>query len=341
MNNSFWRGRPVLVTGATGLMGGWLSKQLMASGSDVIALVRDRCPKTMFATEKMADAATVVDGCLEDYNLIRRTLSEYSVQTVFHLAAQPLVGVAKHDPRSTLQVNIQGTWNILEAARQSNVAQVIIASSDKAYGCSQDLPYVETHPLQGIYPYDVSKSCADLISTMYARTYKLPVAILRCANLFGGGDLNFSRTIPGAIQATLRGEPFRIRSDGKPIRDFLYVKDAAQAYLMVAEALARDPELAGEAFNFSLSARLSVLDVTHQVLRLMDRADLEPVIENRASAEIPEQYLDCSKARRVLGWEPRYSLTEGLQETIDWYSAYFDIPVQPLAAKVSTAAALA
>lgn len=341
MNNSFWRGKPVLVTGATGLMGGWLAKRLIENGADVIALVRDRCPKTMFATERMGENATVVDGCLEDFSLIRRTLSEYSVQTVFHLAAQPLVGVAKHDPSSTLQVNVQGTWNVLEAARQANVGQVIVASSDKAYGCSNDLPYVETHPLQGIYPYDVSKSCADLISTMYARTYQLPVAILRCANLFGGGDLNFSRTIPGVIRATLQGEPFRIRSDGKPIRDFLYIKDAAQAYMMVAEALARDPQLAGEAFNFSLSARLSVLDVTHQVLSLMDRADLEPIIENRASAEIPEQYLDCSKARRVLGWEPRYSLTEGLQETIDWYSAYFDIPVQTTAAHERTTAALA
>lgn len=327
MHESFWCGKAVFVTGATGLMGGWLVKRLIGEGAEVIALVRDGCPKTMFATEGMADKVTVVDGCLENLPLLRRTLLEYSVQTVFHLAAQPLVGVAKADPTSTLQINVQGTWNVLEAARQAKGAQVVVASSDKAYGCSQKLPYRETHPLQGIYPYDVSKSCADLISTMYARTYELPVGILRCANLFGGGDLNFSRTIPGVIQATLQDRQFRIRSDGKCVRDFLYVKDAVKAYLTVAEGLARRPELTGEAFNFSLSARLTVLDVADQVLRLMGRRDLEPIIENRASAEIQEQYMDCSKARRSLGWKPQYGMDEALQETIDWYAAYFGIPV--------------
>jgi CDP-glucose 4,6-dehydratase len=338
MHESFWRGRPVFVTGATGFMGGWLTRRLLDEGADVVALVRDRSPKTMFASEGMADRATVIDGCLENYPLLRRTLAEYSVQTVFHLAAQPLVGVAKSDPASTLQVNIQGTWNVLEAARQANVAQVVVASSDKAYGCSQDLPYFETHPLQGIYPYDVSKSCADLISSMYARTYKMGVGILRCANLFGGGDLNFSRTVPGVIQATLHGQRFRIRSDGKSIRDFLYAKDAAQSYLTVAEGLARNPELAGEAFNFSLEAKLSVVDVAGRVLRLMGRTDLEPVIENRATAEIPEQYMDCSKARRLLGWEPGYDLERGLQESIEWYADYFGVPAPGPAASSAAGA---
>jgi len=319
-------------------MGGWLVKRLISEGAEVIALVRDRCPKTMFDTEGLADKIIVVDGCLENQPLIRRTLLEYSAQTVFHLAAQPLVGFAKLDPVSTLQVNVQGTWNVLEAARQANVAQVVVASSDKAYGCSDRLPYVESDALRGVYPYDVSKSCADLISTMYARTYGLRVGILRCANLFGGGDLNFSRTIPGVIKATLAGEPFRIRSDGKSIRDFLYVKDAAQAYLTVAEGLGRQPDLAGEAFNFSLSAKLSVLDITGQVLRLMDRLDLEPVIENRATAEIPEQYMDCSKATRVLGWKPTYDLAEGLKETIDWYSEYFGVSALPKAKRTTIAA---
>jgi len=337
---TFWKDRPVFVTGATGLVGGWLVKRLLAEGASVIALVRDRSPKTMFAKERMADHATVIEGCLENYNVLLRTMVEYSVETVFHLAAQPLVGVAKHDPSSTLQVNIQGTWNILEAARQANVGQVVVASSDKAYGCNQNLPYVETHPLQGIYPYDVSKSCADLISTMYARTYKVPVAVMRCANLFGGGDLNFGRIIPGVIRATLEGQPFRIRSDGKPIRDFLYVKDAALAYMMVAEGLAQNPGLAGEAFNFSLSARISVLEIVSQVLRLMGREDLQPIIENRASDEIPEQYLDCSKARWMLGWKPRYGFIEGMQETIDWYANYFGTPVQQPAKQLSSAAAL-
>lgn len=323
---NFWSGRSVFVTGATGLMGGWLVKRLIGEGAEVVALVRDSCPKTMFATEGLADKVTVVDGCLENLPLLRRAMQEYSVQTVFHLAAQPLVGVAMADPISTLQINIQGTCNVLEAARQANVAQTVVASSDKAYGCSQDLPYTETHPLQGIYPYDVSKSCADLISTMYARTYGLPVAILRCANLFGGGDLNFSRTIPGVIRSTLHGLQFRIRSDGKAIRDFLYIKDAAQAYLTVAEGLARHPELSGEAFNFSVSKRLSVLDIVSQVLSLMDRLDLEPIIENTAKAEIQEQYMDCSKARRILNWQPLYGMDEALNETISWYADHLGFP---------------
>jgi len=339
-HETFWSGRAVFVTGATGLMGGWLVKRLIAGGADVVALVRDGHPKTMFATEGLKEKVTVVDGCLENLPLLRRTLLEYSVQTVFHLAAQPLVGVAKADPVSTLQVNIEGTWNVLEAARQAQVAQTIVASSDKAYGASEDLPYRETHPLKGIYPYDVSKSCADLISTMYSRTYCLPVAVLRCANLFGGGDLNFSRTIPGVIESTLHGRQFRIRSDGKSIRDFLYVKDAAQAYLTVAEALARRPDLSGEAFNFSLSARYTVLDIVRRVLGLMDRADLEPIVENRASAEIQEQYMDCSKARQILDWKPLYGMDEALRETINWYAGYFGIPMLSAAAQAKATGAL-
>ena len=197
----------------------------------MVALVRDSVPRTIFATEGLAARVTTVQGCLEDLPLLRRTLSEYSIRTVFHLAAQPLVGVAKANPVGTLQANVMGTWNVLESARLAGVSETVIASSDKAYGISPDLPYLETHPLRGTFPYDVSKSCADLISTMYAETYALPVAILRCANLFGGGDLNFSRTIPGVIQSTLNNEQFRIRSDGTCIRDFLYVKDAARAYL--------------------------------------------------------------------------------------------------------------
>jgi len=263
----------------------------------------------------------VVNGCLEDLPLLTRTFCEYSVQTVFHLAAQPIVGVAKKDPVSTLETNIRGTWNVLEAGRRADVQQTVVASSDKAYGASQQLPYLETHPLCGLYPYDVSKSCADLIATMYAATFAQSVVVLRCANLFGGGDLNFNRAIPGAIQATLDGTRFRIRSDGKFVRDFLYVKDAAEAYLKVAEGLIEHPELSGEAFNFSLEARLTVLDVVDQILTLMKRKDLVPIIENQASAEIREQYMVCDKARKLLGWKPRYNMESGLRETIDWYAA--------------------
>jgi CDP-glucose 4,6-dehydratase len=255
--------------------------------------------------------------------MLRRTMAEYSVATIFHLAAQPLVGVAKRDPLSTLEINVRGTWNVLEAARLTGVSNTVIASSDKAYGSSDCLPYLETHRIQAKYPYDVSKSCADLIAQMYAATYNQGVCIARCANLFGGGDLNFSRTIPGIILATCNGERFTIRSDGRFVRDFIYVKDAAEGYLRIAEKLASDPSLAGEAFNISLEVQLSVLQVTDMVLRIMGRPDLVPVILNQASSEIREQYMKCSKARQLLGWRPTYSMEHGLRETIDWYAAYF------------------
>jgi len=341
MSERFWSGRPVFVTGATGLMGGWLVKRLLAEGAEVVALVRDRVPRTMFMTEGMSERVTIVEGRLEDLPLLRRTLAEYAIRTVFHLAAQPLVGVAMVNPVGTLESNVMGTWNVLEAARQTQVAETVVASSDKAYGVSQDLPYYETHPLRGTFPYDVSKSCADLISTMYARTYGLPVAILRCANLFGGGDLNFNRTIPGVIQATLQGQQFRIRSDGTCIRDFLYVKDAARAYMMVAEGLARRHELAGEAFNFSMAVKLTVLDVVGMVLRLMHREDLQPIIENRARAEIQEQYMNYGKARQVFGFEPEYGMDQALLETIEWYANYFGMPTADRASSGAAAMAYA
>ena len=332
----FWATRPTFVTGATGLMGSWLLQRLVAEGADVVALVRDGAPRSIAAQNGLLGQIATVHGCLEDFSLIRRSLSEYSTDTVFHLAAQPLVGVAKVDPLSTLETNIRGTWNVLEAARLCGVRQVVIASSDKAYGASTNLPYCETHPLQGCYPYDASKSCADLISTMYATTYRLPVGIMRCANLFGGGDLNFSRTIPGVIQATLKGERFVIRSDGKFVRDFLYVKDAAEAYLRVAEGLAGDPDLAGQAFNFGLGLRLTVLELTQQILKMLGRTDLEPVVQNRASFEIREQYLSSEKARVKLGWVPRYTLAEGLKETIEWYRNHLErCKTSPLAAGVA------
>jgi len=323
LTDTFWKSRTVFVTGGTGLMGGWLVKALLERGAEVVALVRDHTPRSTFLREKLDEQVIVVNGAIEDGDVVKRALGEYGVDTVFHLAAQPLVNVAKADPVETLRVNIQGTWTVLEACRQLKVRHVVVASSDKAYGASPNLPYLETHPLEGRYPYDVSKSCADLLSRMYADTYQLPVCISRFGNLFGGGDLNFSRTVPGLIKATLNNEPFVIRSDGQFIRDFLYVKDAAEAYLHLAEKLAAGVVQPGEAFNFSLELRMTVLEVVELGLRLMGRTDLKPVIQNIASSEIREQSLSAAKARQQLGWKPAYTMERAMQETIEWYRDFF------------------
>lgn len=320
IDRSFWQDRRVLVTGATGFLGGWLIRELNDQGAEVVALMRDGSPRSMFCSEGWDWRLPVVHGSLADLELLRRTLAEYEIQTVFHLAAQTQVGVGKADPVGTLEANVRGTWNLLEACRNAPVRQIVVASSDKAYGASPRLPYLETHPLEGEYPYDVSKSCADLISRMYALTYGLPVCVTRCGNLFGGGDLNFNRTVPGLIMATLRNERFRIRSDGKFVRDFLYVKDAVHAYMLLARKMEEDGSLAGEGFNFSLEIKLTVLDLVYKVLDMMGRRDLEPIIENIASKEVREQYMLAEKARARLGWTPQYGLDDGLQETIAWYA---------------------
>jgi CDP-glucose 4,6-dehydratase len=264
----------------------------------------------------------MVRGDLEDIALLTRALNEYEIDSVFHLGAQTIVGTASRSAVSTFETNIRGTWSLLEAAKTCSrlVKRVVVASSDKAYGHHSQLPYTEDVPLQGRFPYDASKSCADLIALSYFHTYRLPVAITRCGNLFGGGDLNFSRIIPGTIRSVLRGQPPIIRSDGRFIRDYFYVRDAVGAYLRLAE---RVPEFAGEAFNFGNSTPISVLSLVRQILHLMQAESAEPVILNEASQEIFQQYLDCSKARRLLEWSPRFDLDQGLQETIAWYTAYF------------------
>ncbi len=335
---AFWNNRPVLITGASGFLGGWLVRALVTSGAEVIAVVRDGSPQSMLVRDGWTQRITTVNGDIRDFPLLRRVMCEYSVDTVFHLAAQAIVGVAKLDPIDTLEINVRGSWNVLEAARISGVKQVVVASSDKAYGASASLPYREDHPLRGIYPYDVSKSCTDLISSMYAATYDLPVAVARCANLFGGGDLNLSRTIPGAIAAAMNSQRFVIRSDGKFVRDFLYVKDAAASYMLLAEALSTNRSLAGEAFNFGLGLQLTVLEVVDMVFSLMGRKDLEPIIQNIASSEIREQYLATDKAAKLLGWSPGYTMPEALSETIEWYQAHFG-DQQTQAARLTAGAA--
>lgn len=321
LNPSYWTGRQVFITGGSGLLGGWTVRRLLELGANVVALVRDRVPRSMLFSNGDISRVVTVSGSLEDAALLQRAFGEYEIDTVLHLAAQPIVGVAKLDPVSTFRANIEGTWNVLEAARRTRVKQVIVASSDKAYGESENLPYTEDDPLQGRYPYDVSKSCADLLAQTYLKTYNMPVSVVRCANLFGGGDLNFNRVIPGAIEATLKGERFVIRSDGKFVRDYLYIKDAAETYLHLAESLAAGAPQGP--YNFSLEVKLTVLELVAEVLELMDRSDLDPIIQNQASAEIREQYMSCDKARALLGWSPAYDMRSGLAETIAWYRDHF------------------
>ncbi len=320
----FWTQRRVFVTGATGLLGSWLTQDLVARGADVVCLVRDWVPQSRFLTEALDRHATVVRGELEDFDLVLRAINEYEIDTVFHLGAQTIVGTAARSTLSTFEANIRGTWNVLEACHQCSrlVNRVIIASSDKAYGQHETLPYTEDTPLQGRYPYDASKSCADLLSLSYFHTYGLPVLVTRCGNLFGGGDLNFNRLIPGTIRSALQGDRPIIRSDGTFVRDYFYVRDAVAAYVRAAEQL-EELQLAGEPFNFGNETPLSVVEVVEQILTLMDRTGLSPVILNEASNEIPRQYLDCSKARARLGWDPTFSMEEALRETITWYKAHF------------------
>jgi len=319
---AFWQDRPTLVTGGTGLLGGWLIKRLRAARTDVVCLVRDWVPQSELVRSRMIDQVKIVRGDLRDQTLLERTLGEYEIDTVFHLAAQSIVPIANRNPVSTLETNIGGTWSLLEACRRSpTVKQIVVASSDKAYGDQEQLPYDETMPLQGQHPYDVSKSCADLIARAYAVTYDLPVAITRCGNFYGGGDLNWNRIVPGTIRSILRGQRPVIRSDGNFIRDYFYVEDGAAAYMLLAEQLAARPELRGEAFNFSNELQITVLGLTRQILALM-KSDLEPDVRNEATNEIRHQYLSAEKARRMLDWSPLFTLEQGLRLTIEWYREF-------------------
>ena len=318
----FWDGRSVFVTGASGLLGSTLVEELCERGARVTCLVRDWVPQSRLFAEDLAQRASLVHGELEDLDTTLRALNEYEVETVFHLGAQTIVGTASRSPLSTFESNIKGTWVLLEACRQlpKLVKRVLIASSDKAYGAHDKLPYTEDAALVGRFPYDVSKSCADLISFSYFHTYRLPVAVTRCGNLYGGGDLNWNRLVPGTIRSLVRGERPLIRSDGTFVRDYFYVRDAVDAYLTLAERM-HEPAFHGEAFNFGTEQPLSVVELVALISKLMQRTDLPPVIQNEASHEIPKQFLDCSKARARLDWRPRRTLDQGLRETIEWYRA--------------------
>jgi len=320
----FWRHRSVLVTGATGLLGGWLVEALLARGASVVCLVRDGVPQSRFHTDGIDRRVITCQGDVTDQVTLERVIGEHEVRSVFHLAAQTIVGIANRNPVSTFQSNVAGTWAVLEACRRSPlVSEVVVASSDKAYGEQVDLPYREDAPLQGRSPYDVSKSCADLLAQSYAATWATPVVVTRCGNFFGGGDLNWNRLIPGSIRSLLAGEPPLVRSDGTFVRDYVYAEDGAEAYIRAAEALSANRGLAGRAYNFSLERPLTVLQMVKLIVEATGVA-LEPVILNEATNEIRAQYLDSTRARQELGWAPKVGLEEGLRRTVDWYRNHLE-----------------
>ena len=323
MGNAFWQDRPTFVTGATGHIGGWTVKRLLAAGADVVCLVRDWVPQSELVQTRLVDRVKTVRGDLRDAEAVERALGEYEINTVLHFAAQSIVGTANRNPAATLDTNIRGTWTLLEACRHNTtVKQVVLASTDKVYGDADQLPYTEEMPFLAKYPHDVSKAAAEMIASCYAATYDLRTGVVRLPNIYGGGDLNWNRIIPGTIRSIIRGEQPVINSDGKFIRDYLYVEDVAAAHLLLAEKLADDAGLRGQAFNISNESRLNVLELVGRILALMG-SDMQPAVLNRAKNEIKNQYLDASKARQMLGWQPLHSMDEGLALTIQWYRDYF------------------
>lgn len=321
--NGYWQDRRVLVTGCTGLVGAWTVRALLKRGAHVVGLIRDHVAGSELLRSELVLKMDLVRGSVEDQPLLERAMAEYEIQTVFHLAAQTIVGIANRSPLSTFESNIKGTWCVLEAARRCGTSpQVVVASSDKAYGTHAQLPYREDAPLLAHHPYDVSKACADMLALTYHRSYQLPVCVTRCGNFYGGGDLNWNRIIPGTIRSIFRGERPILRSDGTCLRDYFYVRDGARAYLHLAESMAQRPEVVGEAFNFSTGQPLTVREIVDHIRERM-QTDLEPDIRAESKNEIPHQYLCAEKARRMLGWEPRFNVDQALDETIDWYRRYF------------------
>jgi CDP-glucose 4,6-dehydratase len=326
LDGIYWLNRNVLVTGANGFVGSWVARSLVELGARVVVLVRDTPASGGLALQGLTDKVDTVRGSLTDYPTVERALNEYGVEVCFHLAAQAIVTVANRSPISTFESNIQGSWNLLEACRRApTVRRVVVASSDKAYGDHSQLPYTEEYELRATYPYDVSKAATDMLARSYHRTYGLPVAVTRCANIYGGGDLNYTRIIPDAIRSLIRGHDPVIRSDGTPIRDYMYAGDAADAYLTVAEQLHRD-DVAGEAFNFGTESPISVLDLVNEIISVSGRPDSRARVtgQGKPAGEIDAQYLSSTKARERLGWQPRYDLRSGLRETYEWFSRFLN-----------------
>jgi CDP-glucose 4,6-dehydratase len=315
-----WSHRRVLITGATGMVGSWLTRWLVESGAYVVALVPDWDPQSELLRSGMVNRINVVNGRLEDYDAVERAINGHEVDSVFHLGAQTIVGTAHRAPRQTFESNIQGTWNVLEACRVTGslVKRIVVASSDKAYGAQTVLPYTEETPLTGRAPYEVSKSCTDLISTSYAETYGLPVLIARCGNIYGGGDLNWSRIVPGTFRWLLRDEQPILRSDGTFLRDYLHVDDVVEAYLHLAD-FAHHKDLRGQGFNFSDETPMTVMEIYKACCAVTGHPDVEPEILDAAVGEIHDQYLDSTRARNLLGWEVSVGLEAGLERTFAWY----------------------
>jgi CDP-glucose 4,6-dehydratase len=321
MGKSFWQGRRVLVTGANGFVGSWLCQRLLKEGAAVVALIRDQIPGANFYRLGLERRCDIVAGGVEDFALLSRTVAEYEVESCFHLAAQAIVGVANHSPLSTFEANVRGTWNLLEAMRLGKrVRAVIIASSDKAYGCHEELPYTEDTPLQPLYPYDTSKACADFIARSFFHTFGVPVAVTRFANIYGGGDLNFSRIVPGTIRSVLQGEDPIIRSDGTPERDFISVDDVVELYLEIGRRLPADG-VSGGVFNGGHNRPVKVLDLVEKIIALSGKKGVRPDIRGKSvgHGEIDRQWLGAMKAKEVLGWEPKVGFDQGLARTIEWY----------------------
>jgi CDP-glucose 4,6-dehydratase len=327
-NNSFWKNRTAFVTGATGFVGAHIVRQLVEQGAKVVCLQRDAIRTNSLDVFDLRRRVTVIQGAVEDYELMARILNEYETDAVFHLAAQALVGAANRSPLSTFESNIRGTYCLLEACRVSEtVKRIVVASSDKAYGSHKTLPYKEDFALQGLFPYDVSKTCTDLLAQSFAHSYDLPVAVTRSANIYGPGDMNLSRIIPGTIMSVLQGERPIIRSDGTPVRDFIYSDDIAEAYLLLAEKI---DEAKGEAFNFGSGEPVQMLELVSKIVRLMGKEnELAPqvMLTTKIEREIDAQYLASDKIFRKFGWKPATDLELGLKKTIDWYAANFDLLV--------------
>lgn len=320
----FWQDRRVLLTGCNGILGSWLTLGLLELGADVVGIMRDWVPYSELVRSGHSERVNLVHGDITDAALVERVFSDYEIKTCIHLAAQTAVGIANRSPIPTFETNIRGTWIMLDAARRwPGLEQIVVASSDKAYGQHDELPYSETAELRGNHPYDVSKSCADLIARAYSHTYNLPVAVTRCANMYGGGDLNWNRIVPGTMRSVLRGESPVIRSDGTPRRDYIYVHDVVNAYITLTEAMATNPdEHSGKAYNFGKDEPLTTLDMVKNIVAISENPELEPIVQNAAPNEIQDQYLSSRLAHERLGWLPEHSLRDSLRETFDWYRAF-------------------